>query len=194
MKKFEKILGLLAVISVILQFFSIPGSVMLLTFSMMLVAILYYPLGFIFFNNIPLRNVFKKEAYKGISTLKIVGTIGLGMGLSLLCIGILFKLNTYPFSSQNLGLGLFTTLIALLVVIYRLLKTKRSFYRELLIRIAIIGGIGLALLFVTDLSIAKIQFRNNPEALERYKEHVKNREQQKTHNKENIELKPKRYE
>lgn len=184
MKILEKFLGLLAITSVILKFFMVSYSGMVFSVCMTSIALLYYPLGFIFFNDIPLSKVFKKEAYKGKSTLKIIGALGLGLALSVLCNGILFKLEGFPMSGMGLKFGLFLTSAALLVVIYRLLRTKRSFYRELLNRIAIIGAIGLILLFVSDVSIAEVQFRNNPEGLKAYKEHMENVEKQKTEKKQ----------
>lgn len=189
MKSLEKIFGLLAIVSLILKFFMVSYSGMIFIVSMTSLTLLYYPLGFVFFNDIDLRKTFKIEAYKGKSTIRIIGTIGLGLSLSILCNGILFKLNGYPLSNTTLIIGVLFTSIALLIVVYLFLKTKSNFYKEILNRIAIIGGIGLALLFISDLSIAEIQLRNNPEALKTYKKQINNQDKQKTQNKQDTYFK-----
>lgn len=148
MRILEKILGLLIIVSLILKLLLVPYSAILLTVILIALAIIYYPFGFAFFNEIRLREIFKKESYKGISASRIIGAIGVGIGLSILCIGILFKLNSWAYSDINLKFGLFVSFMALSVVLIKLLKVKNNFYINILKRIVIIGGLGLILLFI----------------------------------------------
>ncbi|WP_320018999.1 hypothetical protein [Labilibaculum manganireducens] len=187
MRKLEKIVGLLAIVSVILKFLLIPYSGISLSLSILTLAVLYYPLGFAFFNRIQLRQILKKESYNGKSTLKIIGAVGVGLALSILCIGILFKLQHYPFSLTILKAGMFLASIASLIVIVQLLKTKNSFYKKILNRVSIIGGISLLLLFVSDLNIVKIQYRNHPEYIKAYEAYLKNPDNEEIQKKLGIE-------
>ncbi len=174
MQKLEKILGLIIIVCLILKLLLIPYSGILLTVTLMTLAIIYYPLGFAFFNEIRLRKILKKESYRGINALRIIGAIGVGIGLSILCIGILFKLQRWAYSDTNLKFGLFVTFIALIIVLIRISKVKDNFYKKILKRIIIVGGLGLFLLFVPELSIIKIQFRNHPNYIKAYEAYLKN--------------------
>lgn len=188
MRKLEKVLGLSIIISLFLKFQLIPYSGILLTLSLMTLALIYYPLGFAFFNEVRLRSVFKKESYKGITALRIIGAIGIGIGLSILCIGILFKLQHWGYSDINLMFGLIVTFIALIIVLIRLLKVKDNFYTKILKRIMIMGGLGLILLFTPELSIIKIQFRNHPDYITMYEAYLKNPDNEEIQTKLDIEF------
>jgi hypothetical protein len=179
MIKFEKILGIIALIGLILKITLISGGSILLTFSLMTLACLYYPFGFALFNKIGLRKIFIKESYRGLSVLKVIGSIAAGTGLSVICIGILFKLQYWKGADTNLISGLGTTLIILVVTLNKYLKTKGECYIRILKRIVIIGIVGLILICLPDLTIVKFQFRNHPEyikAYELYKDNPNNEE------------------
>ncbi len=188
MQKLEKILGLIIIVSLILKLLLIPYSGILLTVTLMTLAFIYYPFGFAFFNEIRLRKIFKKESYKGISALRIIGAIAVGIGLSILCIGILFKLQSWAYSDTNLKFGLSVTFIALIIALIRLMKVKDNFYKKILKRIIIIGGLGLILLFIPRLSIIKIQFRNHPDYIKAYEAYLKNPDNEEIRDNMDIEL------
>lgn len=150
MKRLEKILAILILIAFVLKLILVPFSGVLLTIFLLIIALIYYPFGFAFFNNIRLRNIFKKESYKGISVLHIIGAIVVGMALSVICVGILFKIQGYPMANLLLTDGLISSVIILIIGLIKYHKSKSSYYSFMLNRIAIIGGIGL--LFLTLLS------------------------------------------
>ena len=158
MKKLEKILGIVILISLIMKFSFIMGGDILAILSISLLTLIYYPFGFAFFNQIRLRRVFKKDSYKGISGLRIIGAIGVGMGLSPICLGILFKLQHWPGSNINIASGLVTTLIVLIIALIKFSKSKDNYYKRIFKRIAIIGGLGLLLTVLPELTLEKIQF------------------------------------
>ena len=166
MKLLEKILGVIIVIALIMKFAFIMGANILIVFAMSLLSVIYYPMGFAFFNGIRLRHVFKKTSYKGLNTWRIIGAIGAGMALSNLLIGILFKIMHYPVASLMLYSGIFTTVIILGISSVKYLKTKNEFYKRILIRIAIIGGVALLLAIIPSMTITKLQYRNYPDYIE----------------------------
>ena len=174
MKRLEKILAILILIAFVLKLILVPFSGVLLTIFLLIIALIYYPFGFAFFNNIRLRNIFKKESYKGISVLHIIGAIVVGMALSVICVGILFKIQGYPMANFLLTDGLISSVIILIIGLIKYLKSKSSYYSFMLNRIAIIGGIGLLFLFISDLTLVKIQFKNHPDYVKAYQEYRTN--------------------
>ncbi|HKR04707.1 MAG TPA: hypothetical protein VJY62_08715, partial [Bacteroidia bacterium] len=94
MKKAEKILGSIAFMGLILKLSLIPGGGILISLSLLTLAFLYY-FSFAFLNDIPLKNIFKKESYNGISPLKMIGTAGIGIALAQCTLGLLFKIQNY---------------------------------------------------------------------------------------------------
>ena len=174
MKLLEKILSILILIAFILNLILVPFSGVLLTIFLLILALIYYPFGFVFFNNIRLRNIFKKESYKDITVLHIIGAIGIGMALSDICIGILFKIQGYPMANLLLTVGLISALIILIIGLIKYLKSKSSYYSFIFKRIAIIGLVGLLFLFISDLALVKIRFRNHPDYVKAYQEYTAN--------------------
>ena len=174
MKKLEKILALLIFISLILKFNLIAGGSMLLVCSLTVLSLIYYPLGFAFFNGIRLREIFKKSSYTGISTWRILGAIGAGMAFSALCMGILFKLQFWTGANMNLLAGLVTIPIILVIVLIKYSKSKSEYYIRIIKRIAIIGGIGLILLLTPGRSIRKFEYRNHPDYINAYENYMEN--------------------
>lgn len=189
MKKLEVILAILIPIFIILKFMLVPLSNILVACSLLLLALIYYAFGFAFFNNIRLRNIFKKESYKDKSALHIVGAISVGMALSDICMGILFKIQGYPMANTLLIIGLLSTLIILVIAVIRFLKSRSPYYSQMFKRIAIIGCLGLVFTFVSDLALVKIQFRNHPDYVKAYQEYEANPGSNESETKLNLEYK-----
>lgn len=163
MKLTEKILAVLILIAIGMKLFLIPGGGVLLVLALQTLTIIYFALGFAFFNGIRLRNIFKKSSYTGISTMRVVGAIVTGICLSNLLVGILFKLQFWPGANPMLIVSLIPTLIVLILVIIKLIKNTDKYYPRIQLRIAIIGTIGLILFLSPTLSLVKIEYRNHPE-------------------------------
>ena len=171
MKLTEKILAALIFISILLKLFLIPGGGVLLVLSMQLLTIIYFALGFAFFNGIRLRNIFKKASYEGISTMRVVGAVVTGICLSNLLVGILFKLQLWPGANATLIVALIPTIIVLIIILIKLFKNKDSYYSGIQLRIAIIGTIALLLFLLPSISIIKIQFRDHPRYIKAFEEY-----------------------
>lgn len=165
----------------------IPGGSIFALFALSTLACIYSILGFAIFNGIRLRQVFKKESYKGLTPLKIIGAIGVGWALSSTCMGILFKILQWSGAENILMLGLVQTLIVLIIALILFVKNKAPFYKRIFKRIAIIGGFGLILSFVSNLTLVKIEFRNHPRYIEAFKEYQDNPEDDELRKKMDIE-------
>ena len=187
MRKIEPLLGFIIVAAVILKLNLIPGGSVLCVFAFSILGFIYSILGFAIFNEIRFRHVFKKESYKGLTPLKIIGTIGFGWALSSTCMGILFKVLLWSGADTILISGLIQTLIVLIVALIQFAKNKAPFYKRVFKRIAIIGGFGLILSFVSDLTIVKMEYRNHPRYIEAFKEAQNNPEDETLKEKEYIE-------
>ena len=91
MKLTEKILYALVLIALIMKFCLVPGGGVLFVLTMSSISIIYFTFGFIFFNGIRFRKIFKKEAYAETTPWRLVGAVATGLCLSELVIGILYK-------------------------------------------------------------------------------------------------------
>jgi len=148
MKKSEKIFGILFVIAIIFKFALYPGGAFILTVSLTSLACIYFYFGFAFFNNIKLKNVFSRKSYEGISALRILGSIGTGLGLSTVCLGILLKISHWPGGGVMLGIGLIIIVFISTILLVKYLRSKSNLY------IMIGAGIGLGLFCTWALSVS----------------------------------------
>ena len=168
MKKFEKVIGIIAVFAIILKFIPISGSSILTTLTLSILTLFYYVFSFAFFNDIPLKGIFKKSSYK--SSKRIVGAIGVGFALSSIILGITFKLQFWPGAIMHFKVGLVTLGIILLIAIIYYSRTKAEYYIRIFKRIAIYGSFGLILYLTPATTLADIYYRNNPEYAELFKQ------------------------
>jgi hypothetical protein len=179
MKKTELILGIIISLSVIMNLLMIPFAGPLNVVSIGALAMIYVPLGYFIFNNTKLSDLSDQEVSKGISTMKAIGTIGLGVALSITLIGILFKLMRWPGANTNLAAGLFLQGIILIIAYLRYSQNKSSDYIIIFKRIAIIGGTGLILFLLPHYAIMEFKYRNHPSYIEAVKKsdaHPENKE------------------
>ena len=187
MKKSEIVLAILSVIALVLNLLLIPCSEILTCLSLLGLAIIYHYLGFALFNNIKLKNVFKKDSYKGITKFRILGAIGAGFSLSMTVIGIMFKFQSFPGASFMLIGGFIGLLIVTIIGIIRYSKNKSDYYTKIFKRVAIIGGIGLVLILMPKSALSEFKYRNHPDYLKAVKEAVANPENEELWGKVNEE-------
>lgn len=187
MKMTEKILGIAFLIGLTMKFFLLPLGGTIMTLSLIILSMIYFYLGFALFNQIPLRKIFKRDSYKVTTTLRILGAIGTGIGISTICVGALFKLQHWPLADYNLLIGLILTLIILLIAVFKFIKNKNKYYSQIFKRILIISILGLLLLCTPDMTLIKIQFRNHPEYIKTYEEYSKNPQDEVLHQKMELE-------
>lgn len=174
-------------IAIVMKLSLMPGGSLLAAFSMILLSLIYFPFGFAFLNQIPLRKIFKKEAYKEMTAMRIICTIGLGLSFSAICIGILFKLNSWPGSNQDLLIGLVTLVIILLIALFRKINSRQRDYFFMYKRIAILGVLGIIFLLSPNLPIERIRFGNHPGYIKACEDCLNNPQNQEMKEKEHIE-------
>lgn len=165
MKRTELILGLIALAAVILKLFTVTGSGILLVLSFTALAILYY-FSFLLLNDIRFRDIFKKKAYKHTTALRIIISVVVGFAFAYTLMGALFKMQFYPGANILLGLGLITTSLVLVFSAISYFQKRTAFYRGVLTRIAVIGGLGLVLFFTKANTLVDVYYKNNPEYAE----------------------------
>jgi len=146
MKKAEIILVIVSIIGLASKLLNIPLAGLLFMFSLLSLSLIYYPMGFVFFNNIQLRNVFKKDTYTGIGWKRIVGAIVTGVVVSTLLIGVLFVIMHYPGGSYILIRGLIGAIVVSIIALVKNRKAKNEYYSFLLSRMLFAGSMGIVLL------------------------------------------------
>jgi len=115
MKQLEKILILTTLLGIILKLLDIQYSSLVLFISIVIISSIYFFLGFALFNNIRLRNIFKPDSFNSIKPIRVILTVGIGWGYSILSMGILFGILYYPMKEVFLVTGLILTTIFLLI-------------------------------------------------------------------------------
>lgn len=173
MKKTERILALTTLIALIFKLLHWTGGEILLVISLSALSFLYY-FSFALFNDIRFRDIFNKSSYTGISAKRIIGTIGLGFSLSLIMIGSLFKIQLWPGANIQLANGLVLTGIIFLIAFIFYSRNKTAFYKNIFLRIAIIGGFGLLLFMTPNNTLIDIYYPNHPEYREAFKKAIAN--------------------
>ena len=144
MRKVELIFGTVAAISIAYKF--LLGNEMnpLFLMSVTGLSVFYTYFSFAYFNNIPFKKILKRGSYRGISKLRILGTIALGFGLGITTLGILWSLMYWPFNTfYPLGIPILLTIG--IVSFIKFSKTRSEAYVRILKRIALIGGVGIIL-------------------------------------------------
>lgn len=132
MKQLEKFIVFGILISLILKFFLIAGGSLIFTLSITILACLYFPLGIAFFNEIKLKDISFSNVIKINPILRIFESIFVGLGLGIICIGILFKLQDWPGSQLDIAFGLIVILIFFLYSVIKYLKKEMPFINEFL--------------------------------------------------------------
>ena len=130
--------------------------------TLSILSIIYVFLGFALFNDIRLRNIFKKESYTSVSGLRILGAVGAGWALSATINGLMFKFQSWPGADSNLGVGLVGLLIVTIIGTIKYSKNKSEYYTRIFMRIAIFGGLGLILMLTPKTSWIELKYRNHP--------------------------------
>jgi hypothetical protein len=165
MKKAEKIFGLLVFVALILNISLIATGSMFTVLILGLLSTFYMYVSFALFNEISFKNILKKETYKEIGSLRIVGAVLTGLAIATTLIGVLFTVQSWPGSKVNLSGGLMGLLIAFIVGFLKYRKSKSNYYINIFKRIVIYGGIGIVFYILPENSWRDFKYRNYPEYL-----------------------------
>ena len=169
MKKFELIVGLIAILGIFLKILHLPGSGILIMLTFAILSLFYYVFSFALFNGIELRDVFKNAFYKDTNAKRMIGAVGLGWTLSVIILGVLFKLQFFSGANMLLQRGLVTLVLILFIAIIFYFRNKADYYKRIFKRIAIYGGLGLVLYLTPTSTLVDMYYRNNPDYAELYK-------------------------
>ncbi|MEP4534727.1 MAG: hypothetical protein ABJ004_16670 [Cyclobacteriaceae bacterium] len=169
MKRIEQIAAVFTFIGILMKLLLIPGGAIVLGISLTVLATIYYPIGFFYFNSIPKGKIFKKESYAGLTFTRGLGTFGGGLIFSILAIGSLFKLLQLPGAAAMLTIGLTAgSLFFIVTLIKYFMNRVSSFHRNMLVRTILIVGLSGILVATPSLTLVKIFFRDNPEYINAY--------------------------
>jgi hypothetical protein len=174
MKRFELILGLLIIASIALKLLHVPGSSLLLILTLLTLSMIYYVFSVALINGIKFRDIFTKQSYKSLCAKRIISAIGFGLAISVLIMGVLFKLQIWSGASGLLLIGLVSTGIILLISVFYYMKDKSESYIRIIKRIAIYGSFGLMMSIITTSTLVDIYYRDNPDYAELYKKILSN--------------------
>ncbi len=173
MKRIEPLLAALVVIGLLMKFFLVPGGTEIMVISLIVLACMYYPVGFFYFNSIGISKIFKRESYSGLSVFQGMGAFVGGLIFSILLVGILFKLIQLPGSRPMLITGLVAGgpfLLIIIIVKYFFSTRESSFYRNMIIRSIVIVGISGILYVTPGLVLVKIFYRSHPDYIQAYEQ------------------------
>ena len=176
MKRLEKILWGLFIIGLLFKIMHWPGAGILTVFSLALVSMLYFYLGFALFNEVKLRNAFNKSSYTNLPKLNLAFGIAFGISLSIITIGFLFKFMLWPGANFNLMIGLIAIVICLVAYLLLSKQNKVSFAKQSFTRIIVIGIIGISFFFIQTDSIIDFYYQERPEYAEALKKVIKHPE------------------
>lgn len=169
MKKAEIILALIALIAFVLNLLQIPGGTALTTIALSTLSIFYMYLSFAFFNGIKLRHILKKDAYEGISKLRIIGSVLTGFVLAITITSILFSIMYWAGAKMLLKQALLGLLLIMVILVVKYQNKKIPFYSILLKRIGLYGGISFILFLLPEDTWLEVHFRNYPDYVQAVK-------------------------
>ncbi|PQJ12665.1 hypothetical protein CJD36_002665 [Flavipsychrobacter stenotrophus] len=138
MKFLEKVFTIMALIGVLIKLAGLTGGLPLIALSLICLSIHYLLCGFFLFNDIRLRDCFKRSSYKEITALKIIGSLVSAVVLSVLIAGILYRL---LYTDGNMMILIFTlalNVVFTLSLAFTVSIRHIAFYKNILIRSAIL--------------------------------------------------------
>lgn len=152
MRSFEVITACLLFTALALRIIGLPGGIMLLFLSAIILSMFYFYLGFAYFNGISFRGIFKKKSYVSLTATKIVYAIITGWVWSWLPLVVLFKGMAWPGLSLIQTIALAVFIIFSLITLLSFLITKKRFFKLLLPRL-LIGLLITAVFFILPESL-----------------------------------------
>mgnify|MGYP000284373108 CR=1 FL=1 len=183
MKKIEIILVGIFVFSILLFLNNIPFGSFVFAISMSALLFVYFYLSFAIFNDIKIRDIFKRKSYENLKALRIIIAILIGFAFSEIIVGVWFKLYLLPQYFTFLNIGLIIVFLLAIFCLFKYIKEKNSFFKKALIRIIVIGGIGFCIHIFPINNLIDIKYKKHPEYAELLKQSLREPE--------NFELKDK---
>lgn len=174
MRIVEIVLAGLAFIAILFKLFTIPLGGLIFVLSLTTLSLVYFFGGFLLFNDIGIRKLGSKQPFKDVTAAQMVGSIFLGFTLSLLAIGLVFKLQLWPLASRILIPGIFTLTAMVIAAMIAAAMSKKLFTKSSAIRMAIWLVIGISAALLPQGTWIDILHRNDPEYAKVVKEYHAN--------------------
>lgn len=152
--KTEKIISAVILLGLLLKVFHVPISSLVLVISLMTMSMIYFGGAFYFFCDKNLKNS------------NIALSIIVGIFLSTAQVGILYKLLFWPGGQIMLLIGLFSTIVLLIITIFLKIKSSenlKTYYKNMLIRISVWAILSLIIYFIPTSTLVNYQYKNEPE-------------------------------
>ena len=148
MKKLELILIVGAIVGILMALFHVTSYSWVVSFFFLTLGCLYYFFGFALLNNIPGRKIFKADSYKGVGTWRILIAIGAGWAISILTMGYMFSILSYPMAELFLTVGLIFAAIMIIIAFIKYAQVKDKVYRNIILRSFVFVIIGIIFLLL----------------------------------------------
>jgi hypothetical protein len=174
MKITEKTVVIVAILAIVMKLLHWPGANIMLIISLMILSSIYAYFGFALFNNIRLRNIFKKESYKNTNAIRIIGAIGTGIGLSMGIIAILFYSMFWPGALIMMMPALLIMTIVTIITLVKLVTTNDKYYKKILSRLIVTLGLSLFLFLLPFKIKMDWRYPNDPDYVEAYVKYHEN--------------------
>ncbi|HMR55944.1 MAG TPA: hypothetical protein PLM56_06095 [Cyclobacteriaceae bacterium] len=168
MKKIEMVLFIAAALGAVLML-NVDDDSTLVILSFSSLSLFYFFLSFVLFNDIRLRDIFKKSAYHNTNAKKIIGAIVLGFTISIIIIGALFRFLLVEGGNLLHLFGLMVLIVILIINVILYLRSMEKYYVNTLIRTIIYGVLGVILFYTPHSAFLRIYYRGYPEYIELYK-------------------------
>lgn len=175
MKKAEISLILIILVLLTLALLNVPGMGLLMALFCPLLSILYFWFGFALFNDIPLKHIFKRKSYTDIPARNIILSVLMGIFISLIPIGILFKIQFWPGTSVFLKVGAYSAFMLCMVIQGFLFREKSQTLINVLKRGLAYGLVGYGFFLMTNNQLIDIIYHKHPDYAEVYKQHIVDR-------------------
>lgn len=163
MKRTERIIGIIAFVSIILNLNLVPLGSTLSVISLSCLSVFYMYLGSAIFCGVPLQKVFIKESYAGYSNRRKSVNVMIGMIISATLVGILFKLQGWPNASFLLQIGSGGLLISALIYFIKVRDKNPAIYSNVINRIAIVAMFAFIFMLTPKEKLLEFKYSNHPE-------------------------------
>ncbi len=151
MKFTEKVGVVLCLIGISMRLLNITGGTLFVFLSLLVLACMYLFLGFIFYNDIRLRNLFKKVSYSNVDAGKIFIGILTGILHFIMLSGINFRVLNWPAHFILLCAGFLLTFIYTIIILILHVNRPGTLYFNILVRSAIMLVLALVLILAPGL-------------------------------------------
>ncbi|MEP2770643.1 MAG: hypothetical protein ABJH05_00755 [Fulvivirga sp.] len=171
MKRLEKVLVVLILLGAIGSLLRIDYSNYIFLVGCTVISMLYFFFSFALFNDVKIRNITKPGSFKSIG--RVIGSIGLGIALSIVIIGIQFKFFVLVGSDNMLNIGsTFLTIIGIVATIILIARNRQQpdFYLRVFKRLVPALLIGVISYITPGEYIIDIRYSDNPKLAELIKQ------------------------